>query len=112
MLESVLKQRVTIQVCILNESSATRSDPEECRGEERVLPPQSNSVHTLVMARATPVPQRQALESCHFGWLRGTSYTGVIPTRTKEGVPELFFTRDPLPRRPLQRTGCVRILNH
>src|SRR2546425_12049611 len=42
-------------------------------GEERALPPQSNSVRTFVMARAAPVPgSGKRLKICQFGWLRGT----------------------------------------
>jgi hypothetical protein len=41
-------------------------------GEERALPPQSNSVKTFVMARAAPVPgSGKRLKICKFGWLRG-----------------------------------------
>jgi len=40
-------------------------------GEERALLPQSNSVKTFVMARASPVPgSGKRLEICQFGWLR------------------------------------------
>jgi hypothetical protein len=42
-------------------------------GEERALPPQSNSVKTFVIARAAPVPgSSKRLKICQFGWLRGT----------------------------------------
>ena len=65
-------------------------------GKSRALPPQSNPVQTLVMARAALVPRSgRRLEICHVGWLRGTSYTGVIPTQTKEGVPGLFLPGPP-----------------
>jgi hypothetical protein len=41
-------------------------------GEERALPPQSNSVKTFVMARAAPVlGSGKRLKICKFGWLRG-----------------------------------------
>jgi hypothetical protein len=100
MLESVLKQRVNIQVCILNESSATRSDLEECRGKSKhcrrkAILSKHSSWRELRRSHAAA----RRLEICHVGWLRGTSYTGVIPTQTKEGVPGLFFTRALL-RRP------------
>ena len=40
-------------------------------GEERALLPQSNSVKTFVMARASLVPgSGKRLEICQFGWLR------------------------------------------
>jgi hypothetical protein len=42
-------------------------------GEERALPPQSNSVKTSVMARDAPVPGNgKRLKICQFGWLRDT----------------------------------------
>ena len=42
-------------------------------GEERALPPQSNSVKTFVIARAAPVPgSGKRLRICQFGWLRGS----------------------------------------
>src|SRR5882762_965389 len=40
-------------------------------GEERALLPQSDSVKTFVMARASLVPGNgKRLENCQFGWLR------------------------------------------
>jgi hypothetical protein len=40
-------------------------------GEQRALPPQSNSVKAFVIARAAPVPDSgKRLKICRFGWLR------------------------------------------
>jgi hypothetical protein len=37
-------------------------------GEERALPPQSNSIKTFIMARAVPVPgSGKSFKSCQFG---------------------------------------------
>jgi hypothetical protein len=46
------------------------SDPKESR-EERVLPQQSNSVKTFVMARAAPVRQRQASRNLSIRMVAG-----------------------------------------
>jgi len=55
MLRSVLKQRVNIQSILHPERIV--GNPEVIPrnvGEERALPPQSNSVKTFVVARAAP----------------------------------------------------------
>jgi len=41
-------------------------------GEERALPPQSNSVKTFIVARAAPASaSSKRLRICQFGWLGG-----------------------------------------
>ena len=77
MLKSVLKQRVKTQCCTLKESSATGSDPEECRGRASIAAAKQFWQNIRHDASCADLRQRQA-----FNVLEALLHKGSLPVNT------------------------------